>query len=148
MIEKKVFLKALREWVEVDISGTSPYSALRLSVNPVSTAFRKGLPCIQVTDRAFYKGSYIPQGLQQTVLQLNGDIPEPAAATYQIQTSRNSGQHLRVGSISLYLKPQTQIYIPEALVAAQVKFAYRVLYISPSGAVPSASRGWQPGGPH
>lgn len=100
MIEKDVFLKTLHEWIEVDSSGSGPYYTLRLPTNPVSTAYREGLPCTNLADRDFYKGTYIPQGLDNTLRELTGGKASRAAGRKlkNADPAPNSGQYIRVGT--------------------------------------------------
>ncbi|XP_026192403.1 uncharacterized protein LOC34618077 [Cyclospora cayetanensis] len=102
VIEKSVFLKALREWIEVDASGTGPYYALRLSTNPVSTAYKEGLPCTNPAGRSFYRGTYIPQGLEDKLQQLEAENRHPSKLMHHL--APNSGQRIRVGTLGTKTK--------------------------------------------
>ncbi|OEH77519.1 hypothetical protein cyc_00994 [Cyclospora cayetanensis] len=105
VIEKSVFLKALREWIEVDASGTGPYYALRLSTNPVSTAYKEGLPCTNPAGRSFYRGTYIPQGLEDKLQQLEAENRHPSKLMHHL--APNSGQRIRAmapGNLEAHIK--------------------------------------------
>lgn len=109
VIEKNTFLKALREWIEVDISGIGPYYSLRLATNPVSSAYRDGLPCTNIADRDFYKGTYIAQGLECTLVELNRGRRSSTVGrnAKHADPAPNSGQHIRVCRLQLREKARS-----------------------------------------
>ncbi|KAL8436747.1 hypothetical protein Efla_002179 [Eimeria flavescens] len=73
VIEKDVFLFNLQEWINADISGLSPYNALRTAGNMVSAAFKNGMAFTTVESRRFYEGTYTPRGLQVTCRRMQAD---------------------------------------------------------------------------
>lgn len=93
-----MFLKALRESIEADMGGVSPYYSLRVASNPISAAYREGLPCTNVADRDFYKGTYIPQGLNATLGCLYPQRPSEAVGRKAMhkEAAPHSGQRIRV----------------------------------------------------
>ncbi|PHJ22528.1 putative low complexity protein [Cystoisospora suis] len=72
VIEKEDFLTQVLIRIEADLAGTTPYFSLRSTSNPVAVAWRRGKPFTTVLNRKFYKGNYIPRGVELHLKQAEG----------------------------------------------------------------------------
>lgn len=72
VIEKEDFLTQVLIRIEADLAGTTPYFSLRSTSNPVAVAWRRGKPFTTVLQRNFYKGNYIPRGVELHLKQAGG----------------------------------------------------------------------------